>query len=412
MDHCMPQHTWAIALLLITSAAMASDDGWTRFRGPNGSGVTGASAPTQWSESDYRWKIELPGEGHSSPVLHRDRIYITATNPDTAEQWLIRVDATAGRVAWTYSLQSRPYSKHRYNSFASATPAVDDRHIYLPVSSAERYELVAVSHDGKEAWRHDLGPYVAQHGSAASPILYKDSVIFPNDQDGESFVIALKRSDGAVKWKTPRASGRAAYGTPCIYTGSDGRDQLILSSHASGVTALDPVTGKLIWEVPDVFKDRTVFSPTVAGDLVVAGAGEGAGGKKLIAIRPGSFDGSAEPRVVYEMDKALPYVPTPLYYQGLLFLLADGGIVSCFDAATGELKWRERIGGDHFASPVCAAGVLYCVTRDGVVTTLRAANQYEPIARMPLGDPSHATPAFADGSIYLRTEKYLVRIGQ
>jgi outer membrane protein assembly factor BamB len=401
----------ALIVLLFATAPAAADDGWTRFRGPNGSGVTASAAPTQWSEADYQWRTQLPGEGHSSPVLHRGRIYLTSTDPDTAEQWLVSVRAADGSIAWTVSLESRPYSKHRFNSFASATPAVDDRHIYVPVSSAEQYELVAVTHEGRETWRYRIGPHVSMHGSAASPIIYRDTVIMANDQDGESFIVAVEAATGRVRWKTPRSSGDAAYGTPSIFTGSDGVDQVILSSKAAGVTALDAATGKVLWEIADLFKDRTVFSPTVAGDLVVAGAGQGPGGKKFVAIRPGCADGSQSAAVVYEVDRALPYVPTPLYYKGLLFLLADGGIVTCVDAATGEVKWRERIGGDHFASPIAANGVLYCVSRHGQVTTLNAADTYEPIAQMNLGEPSHATPAVADGSIYLRTERYLMRVG-
>ena len=399
-----------VLLLTFATTAAASEAGWTRFRGPNGQGVAPSAAPVQWSVADYRWKVELPGEGHSSPVLWRDRIYITSTDPASAEQWLISVDAADGSIGWKFALQSKPYAKHRFNSFASATPAVDDRHVYIPVSSDEHFQLVAVTHAGAEAWRYDLGPFVAQHGTGASPIVWRDTVIIPNDQDGESFIIALDAATGRVRWKTPRRSGPAAYGTPCIYSDTDGRDQLIVSSKASGVTGIDPANGKVLWEVSDLFKDRTVFSPVIAGDLIIAGAGQGPGGKRLVAVRPAPASGSPSAQVIYEIDRALPYVPTPLYHDGLLFLLADGGIVTCADAATGEVKWRERIGGDHFASPIFAGGVLYCVSRDGKVTTLRAADTFELIARMELDEPSHATPATTDGSIYLRTERHLIRI--
>jgi len=407
----MHRHTLALLILILACPAVA-DEGWTRFRGPNGSGVSPSPAPTQWSPADYAWKVELPGEGHSSPVLHRDRVYITATQPQTAEQWLVSVRATDGAIAWKLRLESKPYPQHRFNSFASASPAVDERHVYVPVSSAEEYQLVAVTHEGREAWRHTLGPFVSQHGSAASPIVYRDSVIMPNDQDGESFAIALDGQTGQVRWKTPRKSGNAAYGTPSIFTGADGVDQLILSSQASGVTGLNAATGELLWEVDGLFHDRTVFSPTVAGDLVIAGAGQGIGGKKLVAIRPPASGGSASAELVYEIDKSLPYVPTPLYHEGLLFLLADSGVLTCADAATGQIWWRERIGGNFFASPVIAGDVLYCVSRDGQVVTIQAADTYQPIARTDLGEPTHATPAFAGGVIYLRTERHLIRVGR
>lgn len=405
------QSSWM--LLVLACAPLQAEDGWTRFRGPNGTGVSPATTlPAEWSESDYRWKIDLPGSGHSSPVVLGQSVYVTSTDPQTAEQSLYSIGDADGSIRWRYSFPSSAYEQHRYNSFASATPAVDDKHVYVTVASEQHYTLAAVTHDGRLAWKYDLGPFVSQHGSGASPVVYKDMVIQVNDQDGPSFVLALNAADGRLRWKSERKSGRAAYGTPCIYTGPDGRDQLLLSSQANGLSALDPMTGKPLWEVPDVYPLRAVCSPVVAGSLIIGTCGEGGGGKRLVAVRPGSFDGQKPAGFAYEITERLPYVPTPLVIGPHMFLINDGGVATCVEHATGKVLWRERVGGDFFASPVAANGVIYAVARNGDVATFKASDKHEPIARMSLGDASHATPAIANGSLYFRTEQHLFKIGE
>lgn len=406
----MLKHTVALALLLVSLNVFAEEP-WSRFHGPDGTGVSETPAPVRWSESDYRWKVELPGEGHSSPVLWGGRVYVTCTDPQTAEQWLVAVSASSGATVWKFALESQPYPHHAFNSFASATPAADSRCVYVPVSSADHHQLVAVTHEGKEAWRYEIGVFKSQHGTGASPIVYKDTVILPNDQDGVSSIVAIGTADGKVRWKADRKSGMAAYATPCVYTGRDGKDQLIAPSTASGLAGLDPATGKQLWALGDLFAKRVVASPVVAGDLVIASCGEGGGGKRLVAVRPGSFDGSKNAQIVYEVDKALPYVPTPVYRNGLLFLLNDGGIGTCLDAATGAVKWRERVIGESFASPVVVGGVVYCVSRTGEVVTFKWGDKHEPLGDATLGEPSHATPAVSQGVIYFRTLRHLICVG-
>ena len=407
----MLKRTAALLLIAAASFTTLAEEPWSRFRGPNGTGISETPAPTQWSDGEYRWKTELPGEGHSSPILFGGHVYVTCTNPQTAEQLVVAVSAADGKIAWKLSLESHPYPHHAFNSFASATPAADDHHIYVPVSSVDHYQLVAVTHEGKEAWRYEIGDFKSQHGSGASPVVYKDMVILPDDQDGQSAIVALGAADGKPRWKTDRKSGMAAYATPSVFTTPDGKDQLIFASQASGITALDPATGKALWELPDLFNKRVVASPTVAGGFVVAGCGEGGGGKRLVVVKPPTPSSAQPPQIAYEVDKALPYVPTPLYRDGLLFILNDGGIGTCLDAATGAVKWRERVGGESFASPVCAGGVIYCVSRAGEVVALRFADKLEILGRSNLGEPSSATPAVHDGTIYLRTPHYLVAVG-
>lgn len=403
----------ALFVFVLACSAATAEEGWTRFRGPNGSGVSGVTTlPAQWAEGDYRWKVELPGTGHSSPVVFGQSIYVTSTDPQTAEQSLYCVSNSDGAIRWRIAFPAPLHTLHRFNSFASASPAVDEKHVYFTIASDAHYTLVAVNHQGQVAWRYDLGPFVSQHGSGASPMLYKGMVIQANDQDGPSFVVAMNADDGKLRWKADRKSGLAAYGTPCIYTGPDGHDQLILSSQASGLSGLDPQTGKTLWEMADIYPLRAVCSPVVAGDLVIGTCGEGGGGKRLVAVRPGSFDGTKPASLAYEITEKLPYVPTPLVIGPHMFLLNDGGVATCVEHATGNVLWRERVGGDFFASPVAANGVIYAVARNGDVATFKASDKHQPIARMPLGDASHATPAIANGSMYLRTEKHLFKIGE
>jgi outer membrane protein assembly factor BamB len=275
-----------------------------------------------------------------------------------------------------------------------------------------KYTVVALDHEGREVWQRDLGPWVSQHGHGASPIVFEDLVIVPNDQDGKSFVVALDRKTGQVRWQTDRKSSRAAYATPCIYRPLSPSPEVILTSLACGMTGVDAKTGKVNWEIPDVFPapKRVVASPVVAGGLVLAQCGEGGSGVHVVAVRPPPAAGE-KPAVAWKVTRSPPYIPMPVIKGDRVFFWSDSGTASCVRLESGEEVWREKIGGTFYASPLCVGGRIYNISAKGEVVVLAAADQYELLARNNLGEKCHATPAVAGGRMYLRTWSHLMSIG-
>jgi outer membrane protein assembly factor BamB len=402
---------------------LAAEEAWNRFRGPNGSGIsTATTIPIRWTDADYDWKVELPGPGHSSPVVWGRRVFVTCGDPATALRMVCCVHAATGRTLWKHEEPSQPHVQHRDNSYATATPAVDADGVVVTWSTPAAVMLLALDLDGRELWRRDLGPEISLHGSGSSPILYQDLVVFSNDQEdmerspgrkpggpnpaGRSFLTGIDRKTGRIRWQTDRETYLAGYSTPCVYR-DGGRAELIFSSTAHGLMGIDPATGAVNWECGQPFRDRAVNSPVVAPGLVIAGHGAGLRGVRCIAVRPGSPQRGSEPTLAYVVTKSVPMVPTPLVKDGRLYLWNDDGIVSCLRVETGEVVWRERVGGDFYASPIWVDQRLYCVSKTGEVVVLAAADTFQILSRVPLGEPSFATPAVAGGVMYLRTRSHL-----
>lgn len=421
-----PAHFLLLALLIALAAssclpyaaggAEQGDRTWDRFRGPNGSGLAQAdSLPTSWTSADYKWRVKLPGLGYSSPVIWADRVFVTCCTPETPARTVCCLRASDGGLIWKQTFPAVAHSMHQFNTYAVTTPALDGQRLYLSWASPEQYVVLALDQQtGRELWRRELGPFVAEHGFGSSPMLCEEKVIIVGDQDppAESFVVALDRATGQIAWRTARRSVRTAYSTPCVYEPADGPAQLILTSTAHGMTGIDPQTGRILWELPDVFDQRVVASPVVVGDLVIGSCGVGRQGTRLIAVRPGRPEKNRPPEIVYEVNGSLPYVCTPVAFGGLLFLWNDQGVATCVDAQSGQLRWRERLGGTFFGSPVCVAGRLYCMSREGEMVVLKAADRYELLARFSLEEPTNATPAVAGGVMYLRTNSHLMAIGE
>ncbi|HEX4129808.1 MAG TPA: PQQ-binding-like beta-propeller repeat protein [Pirellulales bacterium] len=406
-----------VASIVFGTALVPSLHGqeWTRFRGPNGQGVSTAKGiPVKWTESDYNWKAALPGIGHSSPVLWGGKVFLTSAMNETAERIVLCLDSATGDILWERRYPSSVHAKHLKNSFASATPAVDKEHVYTCWSAPDEYIVLALDHDGREAWRVDLGPVVSQHSTGSSPIVYDGMVVIGNDQDGPikenpnegvSFLVALDCRDGRQHWRTPRENAVVSYSTPCVFRPKQGKPQLIFNSQAHGITSIDPATGKVNWEL-GVFDKRSVSSPIVAAGLIFGTTGSGGGGSYVAAVRPGP-----QPELAYKITSMAPYVPTLVANDKLLFLWSDKGIVSCVDVQTGEGIWRERVGGNYSGSPVIVDGKLYCIAEDGTVAVLAAGPEYKQLGENPLGEASHSTPAVADGRMYLRTYSHLISVG-
>jgi len=399
-----------ILLLWFTQPAFGQQ--WTRFRGPNGSGISDATTiPAKWTTKDYNWRVKLPGIGHSSPVIWGNQIFVTCAIEEDATRIIRCLNTSDGGLIWKRSFPSVTYQKNSLTSYASASPTVDEDHVYITWTTPEEYIVLALDREkGREVWRRDLGPFVAQHGYGASPILFEGMVIVTNDQDEKSFATALDRMTGQTRWKAERRTVKAAYSTPCIYQPQDGPPELVLTSWAHGVNSLDPRTGKANWEVA-VLNHRVVCSPMIASGLIFTSCGSGGGGKQMVAVRPANPGQGIAAAVAYEIEGSLPYVPTSVCYGPLLFLWSDSGVVACLDAPTGKLHWRERVGGKFFGSPVRVGDRIYCMSRDGEMVVLAAADQFKLLSRVDLEEPTNATPAISDGVMYLRTASHLMSLG-
>jgi len=384
---------------------------WSRFRGPNGSGVCDLyEFPTEIGAESIAWHISLEGSGHASPVAQNGRIFVASANGETGQQILAAYSTQGANLMWRQSLPGKVFPKHAFNSFASSTPALDGDRVYYAWATPENLRIVAMRQEtGEIIWNKDLGPFVSQHGFGASPIVYGDMVILPNEQDGESFIIALDRETGAVRWKTPRKSEKAAYSTPTILTLAGAKDQLILTSWAHGVASLDPQSGSPLWELP-VFHNRTVGSPLVVGDLIVASSGEGGIGREMFVVRAGIPETRRKPEIHYEIRGSLPYVTTPVAYKGFLYLLFDKGIIICQHLKNGNIVWKERIPGEYFSSPLVLGGKLYCLSRSGTLVILSTGEKYRLLGQHEFGESTHATPAVADGLLFVRTLSHLFAI--
>ena len=408
-----------VVVCTILLASVAQGKEWTRFRGPNGQGISNAETiPVKWTEKDYNWKVKLPGSGHSSPVVWGDNIFITSGNQKDGRGMLLALRVSDGKVLWQKEYALTMYRMNSSNSYATATPAVDGDYVYVLWATADETILAALDHNGEGIWKRTFKGVRCQHGPGISPIVVNDIVVFTHeheksDKDAQSAWIGLDRKSGERRWELERQTGhKTSYSTPCVYSSGTGKPLLIFTSLAHGMTGVDPGSGAVVWEVKSAFISRIVSSPVIAGDLLIGACGDGGSGKRLIAIRPGAVDKSAEPTEVYKIDNSsAPYVPTALAKDGLLFTFHDRGEVSCLRSATGEQLWREKPAGPFYGSPVWVSGKLYCITRKGEVVVIKASPTYELLAVNPLGEESYTTPAVADGRMYLRTYSHLISIG-
>lgn len=370
--------------------------------------------PTTWTADDFRWRVPIAGASHSQPVIWGNRLFLTTANQGGTERTLLCLDKTDGRELWAKTFAATPTKPGNRNSgFANASPVVDGEHVVALFVSRDHFWVRAFAHDGRELWSRDLGTFESQHGHGASPMIYRDTVIVTNDQDGDSSVVALSLRTGEPRWTAARrtARGGTAYGTPMIYTPPGGKPELLLASQGHGISGLDPDNGALNWESP-VYDKRMAASPVVAGDVVIGSCGSGAGGGNyLTAVRLGGKGDVSATHVAYTLRKATPYVPTPLYLDGRVYLISDGGIATAIEASTGREIWSERLRAEFFGSPVFIGGHIYVPSTKGEMIVFAPGDTFTLVARNPLGEGTHSTPCVDGGRIYMKTFTHLVCIG-
>jgi outer membrane protein assembly factor BamB len=410
-------HFWFAFTVLLSACGLTGAGDWPRFRGPNGAGIAAdKDLPIEWTDENVLWKTPISGIGHSSPIVCKGRIFLQSASKDGAERWLICLDAGSGKICWKTPSSGKNARKHPLNSLASSTPATDGERVYAAFWDGAAIYLGAFDFkDGKPLWKKDLGGFQSQHGFGHSPMLIDGKVILANDQDGSSSLLAYDAKSGDVVWQTERKPFRACYSTPFIHDKPEGDKELIVASTA-GITAYNPDDGKANWWYTWKFTKkplRTVGSPIVSGDLVIATSGDGDGSRDTIAVKLGGKGDVSAANLAWKNSKEYPfaYVPCLLCHGEYLFNVHDKGVASCHVARNGAEVWRERLDSGFAASPVLVDGKVYAVSQNGSVYVFAAAAEFKLLAKNRIGEPVTSTPAVADNRLFIRGDKHLFCIG-
>jgi outer membrane protein assembly factor BamB len=392
-----------IAPAQLQAGEISQDTAWPRFRGANGTGISQLTGvPVQWTAVDYEWVVDLPGVGHSSPVVWGNRLFV-ASGTDDGTRTLICVDALQGDVLWQQSVKLDPNHLHKKNSYGSGSPAVDGERVYVAFADQSHNILYTYDLSGSLLWTADLGTFESQHGQGQSPIIVGDRVILANDQDqvDGSSIVAFNKRTGEELWRSPRKSRETSYSTPMVLELPGKQPMLVCASGVTGVTALDLETGRELWSTGE-FPQRTVASPVYGHGVILVSCGQGGRGVSMVAVEPSGSKPAESFRVRWPRTTNLPYVPTPIVWGEHLYLWTDEGIVCCVDPSNGETLQRRRVGGNFSSSPILIDGKLYGVSETGDIIVLAASPELTELGRSPLGDQSYSTPAVANGRVYFR----------
>ena len=470
----MVRYSILVAILLTSSLTAAPVD-WSRFRGPNGSGLSEATRiPTEFGpDKNLIWRLPLP-QGHSSPILFENRIYLTAYRGD--DLVTLAIDRQAGKILWE---RSAPQVKTRLidkrNNAASPSPAVEANGVYVFFPD---YGLIAYDAAGKELWKRPLGPFNNIYGMGASPVIVGNLLVLACDQSLGSYVTALDKRTGKEVWKVDRPEAKSGHSTPILWRGPDGRDQILLPGSFL-LTAYDAATGKKLWWVgglsfemksTPIIRGDTIYVngygapvndpgnkvtvPTAADVWKTADAnGDGVLQKAefpkytqafwfdvadldvngslnqdewayyraaldsengMLAFRLGGSGDMTDKAIRWKYQRSVPQLPSPLVYGGVLYMVNDNGIVTILNPETGELLKQGRLTGAPgpvFASPVAADGHVFFTTEAGAVVVVLPGGDLTVKTVNALNEDAYATPAIADGRLYVRTTQALYAFG-
>ena len=442
----MKRLTFSLILVAII-ATTASAQNWPQFRGPGASGIVESPGqPVKWDapqSQGVRWKLDIPGLSHSSPVIWGNKIFVTTAvssgkdekryglfgdvapvKDDPAHTWKVyAIDKSTGKILWErVAYEGIPKVKrHPKSSHAASTPVTDGKYLIAMFGSEGLY---AYDLDGNLLWKQDLGvldagwfydaDYQWEYGS--SPIIYKGLVIIQADLQKNSFIAAYDIKTGKPVWKTSREE-IPSWGTPTIYEGKQ-RAELITSG-PKAIRGYDPATGKELWRLGPM-SEITTPTPIVAHDLIFVTSGY-APIQPIYAIKPGangdiSLKQGTETNdfIAWSKQRGGPYMPTPIVYGDLLYTCSNQGVLAAYNATTGERVYQERLGGTgaaFTASPVASDGKIYLASEDGDVFVVKAGPKYELLSKNPVGEVMMATPAISDGIVVVRTISHLYGFG-
>ena len=393
---------------------MVADEGeaaryWARWRGPSGQGhVTGAGYPDRWSATEnVLWKTPVPGDGNSSPIVWRDRVYLTTARDGGRRLALVAYDRATGRQVWeSFAPEGTVERPHVKNGYASATPATDGERIYVSFGSRG---LFAFDMNGRQVWRRDLGAIDNYHGAAGSPLLYRDKIILYQDQARGGFIAAFDARTGQPAWRTARQQS-VGWGTPIAVRVGD-HDEIIVNGQ-SRVMAYDPATGAELWRCGGMSYE-VIPTPVVGYGLVFCSSGRAG---PTLAIKPGGKGDVTGTHLSWSTPRGSPFVPSPLLYNDQLYTVNDmQSIVTSFEAATGKVLWQGRLGvaqrEGFSASPVAVDGKVFFTNDQGETFVLKAGPVFQILHVNNVGERTLASPALVDGVWYIRTDQNLFAIG-
>ena len=496
-----------LAFLSFLFTTLASEPSWTRFRGPNGSGVSlSAKPPANISTDNLAWKTVIP-PGHSSPIISGNKLFLTAL--ETNRLVTLAFDTQSGRLLWRRLAPEVPIEPvHDFNTPATPTPVADGEHLYVYFGS---YGLICYDLDGREPWTKPIPTPKNLYGSASSPILHRDRLILVLDDDANlpdsklsrSRLIALNKNSGELAWETPRPLHRSGWSTPVIWSREKSEELIVLGS--GRLTAYDPATGAEKWFVTG-FARETAVVPVIGHGHVYASSAMGGIAEEnpdleplwkamlyfdanndqkiatneitehftfplrpevppshpgfgvpvpsdpkiraerqrsifnnidkdrdgiwtreefianlgprpfkpwLAAIRPpepGTTGEITDTHIAWELRRSIPELPSPIFRQDRLYLVRNGGILTCVNAATGKIIYDERLNapGQYSASPVIAGDHLYLVSNNGLLSVIKTGDTFELISQHDLADRAFVTPALDHNTLYFRTKSHLI----
>jgi outer membrane protein assembly factor BamB len=431
----------ALVLFFVAPLPLAAES-WPSFRGSLAQGVRDSEGlPTQWdvrTGKNVRFKTAIPGLGHSSPIVWDDRVFLTsavggataplrlgdsagtdlAEDPGTLSWKLFCLSARDGRLLWEREAFAGPprAKRHAKSSQANATPVTDGRTVVAVFGSGG---VAAYDFEGKLQWKADLGALnpglfgdtTSEWGHASSPVIDGDRVFIQVDRHARSFLAAFDLATGRRVW-TKERDERPVWATPTVYEGGGRKELLVVGGyHVRGYDLRD---GRELWRFKDEAEVK-VPTPFAAGGLIVFAGGYR--GRPIFALKAGATGdvsvpegASSGPFLAWRTDPGGPYTTTPLAYDGLLYAVRDEGIAAAYDLATGKRLYQERTGATHAASPVASDGKLYVAAEGGEVLVVKAGRSFEVLARNDMGEPCMATPAIADGTLFVRTQGHLYAI--
>lgn len=402
------------AVLLPERGTEAATD-WPEFRGPTGQGLSEArQVPTHWStNSNIAWKVPIAGEGWSSPVLAHGRIYLTTATPSPRgglELRALALDPKDGHTVWNrivFEESGTGGSMHSKNSKASPTPLVLQDRIVVHFGHLGTACLDAT---GQVLWRQTSLKYAPVHGNGGSPIQAGDGIFFSCDGAEKPFAVLLDATSGDIRWRRDRetdAAKKFSFSTALLITNGIRRE--IISPASGAVLAYDPPTGRELWRVTYGNGYSVVPRPVFAHGLLFIGTGYDRA--SLLAIRPGGDGDLTATHIAWQTNRGAPNTPSVLVDQGRIYFISDGGVATCAEATTGKVLWNERLAGDYSASLLGAEGRVYFINEAGLCTIVKAGPTFEVVAKNDLGERTLASPAVADGALFLRTKEHLYRLG-
>lgn len=384
---------------------------WPRFQGPDGSGhVTEKNLPLKWTPNDVVWKAQLKGLGHSTPIVHGDRIFLTSAVDNGLKRMVFCLNRNDGSVVWEQTVTTDVLEKsHGMNGWAAASCATDGERVvaFFGPAGLHCYDV-----NGKKLWERNLGGFPGPFGSAASPVILGNMVIQNCDAEGESYLIALNKENGETIWKTARRNcPKGGWSTPILIdTGK--RKELILNGEF-GVQGYDPETGKDLWYCKS-FNGRGTPIPAWGNGLLYVVNGKPG---DLYAVRPGGSGDVTKTHMAFHAPrKGGRDLPSPMLVGKRVFVTSMSGVASMYDADSGKTVWTERLDGKFAASPIVIKGLIYIPNESGETLVIEPADTLKIVARNKVGGGSNeifrASLAPSDGQIFCRSDRVLYCIGQ